>query len=387
MSSAAAASGTRSRPTEMDVAPGTPVPVPGPTLPPQVIAISPNDLQNLLNAAVQNAVRQNTEQRRNGEAPNSKGLKLADQKEYSGRPEDLNDFLNNCEMVFALKSDVYNQNDKKIGYALSLMKDKTAELWKRQYIQSNFARGAFTDTWNLFKDKLMASFKDVGQAQNAMKALQTLKQGNMAIEEFNTKFLIHGGKAGFDFGDTMAITRGQQVIEIDNPHNATLVHMYQNAVSPKIAQQIIVNGEPPTIGLWMSRAAEIDSAYRRTNATYGRGVQGYGKSTWKPQLQRREYRGEPMDIGYMGRPDQYLRNRPQEPRLSKEEEERRKKNNLCFKCGKRRTWISESATHPGILDPLKQLEHRHKEELRSQRRRNKRRSSTRRNCVNTSEPS
>ena len=58
----------------------------------------------------------------------SKGLKLAEQPDFTERPEDLQDFLSNCEMMFVLKSDVYdrNNNDRKIGYALSLMKKGNA---------------------------------------------------------------------------------------------------------------------------------------------------------------------------------------------------------------------------------------------------------------------
>ena len=130
-------------------------------------------------------------------------------------------------------------------------------------IRSNFTHGALTDTWNLFKDKLMHAFQDVGQAQNAMKMLGTMKQGSTTIEEFNTKFLINGGKAGMDFGDTITITQGQQNFRVPNPHQRNLIHMYQNALNPKIAQQIIVNGDPETINAWMSRAAKIDSALMR----------------------------------------------------------------------------------------------------------------------------
>ena len=187
-------------------------------------------------------------------------------------------------MVFAVQPDVYDTNKKKIVYALALMKKENAALWKKQYANSNF-RGVFTNTWNLFKDRLLNDFKDVGQAQNAMKKLGTMKQGKMAIEEFNTKFLIHGRKAGLDFGDTMSITRGQQTFQIPNPHSATLIHLYQNALHPTLAQQITIQGEPTTISEWMSRAATIDSAYRRTNALFARGIGGQGRSNWKPKFQ------------------------------------------------------------------------------------------------------
>ena len=193
-------------------------------------------------------------------AATSKGLKLAEQAGFSGRPEDLLDFIANCEMVFAIQTDVYDRSDKKIVYALSLMKGKNASLWKTQYIRSNFRQGVNTDTWNLFKDKLAQAFPDIGRAQNAMQALVTMKQGNMPVEEFNTKFIIKGNTAGLDFGDTIQVHQGNQNITIPNPHLVTLINLYERALSPKLANQIIMNGAPETISGWMSRAAEVDSA-------------------------------------------------------------------------------------------------------------------------------
>jgi hypothetical protein len=60
-----------------------------------------------------------------------KDLKLTEPRPFSGRPEDLDDFLNDCELIFSIKGDIYNQDDKKIAYALALMKIGNAGLWKR----------------------------------------------------------------------------------------------------------------------------------------------------------------------------------------------------------------------------------------------------------------
>ena len=286
--------------------------------------VAQEDLRKLIQGAVRDLARQNAE--RAAPVDRSKGLKLAEQPDFTGRPEDLQDFLSNCEMMFVLKSDVYgrNGNDRKIGYAPSLMKKGNAALWESQYIRSNFTHGALTDTWNLFKDKLTHAFQDIGQAQNAMKMLGTMKQGSTTIEEFNTKFLINGGKAGMDFGDTITITQGQQNFRVANPHQRNLIHMYQNALNPKIAQQIIVNGDPETINAWMSRAAEIDSAYRRTNSLFSKEIQQKGRSAWKPRLHAREYNpGVPMDIGYI---ENRALGPSKGPRLTQAEENRRKEN-------------------------------------------------------------
>ena len=121
-----------------------------------------------------------------------------------------------------------------------------------------------------------------------MQALVTMKQGNMPVEEFNTKFIIKGNTAGLDFGDTIQVHQGNQNITIPNPHLVTLINLYERALSPKLANQIIMNGAPETISGWMSRAAEVDSAQRRTHHTFSQGVKGYGKTNWKPRLYQKE---------------------------------------------------------------------------------------------------
>lgn len=87
-----------------------------------------------------------------------------------------------------------------------------------------------------------------------------------------------------------------------------LKHYYQMAIQPKTAQQIILAGTPATINAWMTKAAEVDSAFRRTNALFSKGIShGNGnnnrngkKKNWKPHFYSSsgggESSGEPMDI-------------------------------------------------------------------------------------------
>ena len=213
------------------------------------------------------------------------------------------------------------------------MSKGNALMWNQQYCRSHFQHGVITDTWNLFKDRLKTFFQDVGQEQNALRALTNLKQGNMSIEELNTRFLLHGHKAGLSFDDTIAVTVGNQTVQTPNANQQTLISMYTMALNSEIAEKIILLGSPTTINEWMAKSAEVDSAYQRTRSLYGKGIQGYGKKNWKPRLSQTEYRGEPMDIGYVGQGNQTPK-KTQGPRMTPEEENRRRENRLCFRCGK-----------------------------------------------------
>jgi hypothetical protein len=70
----------------------------------------------------------------------TKDLKLGETPKFSGKTEDLEDFINSCEMIFYVKADIYDTDEKKISYALTYMVSGNAELWKKQYIQGTLAK-------------------------------------------------------------------------------------------------------------------------------------------------------------------------------------------------------------------------------------------------------
>ena len=154
------------------------------------------------------------------------------------------------------------------------------------------------------------------------------KQGSMTIERFNTLFRINGQKANFQFRDSTLMS--------PNPHQDTLKFMYARAIQPRLSSQIIIAGQPENINQWMTKAAEIDSAFRRTNSLFARGVQEKQKQPWKPRFSSTrtspsQY-GEPMDIDSLQvqKPQQ---GNPYFKQISPEEKTRRMEKGLCLQCG------------------------------------------------------
>src|SRR5260370_32211979 len=84
----------------------------------------------------------------------SKDLKLGNIKHFSSKPEDLEDLLNSIKLVVSIKSDIYNNDQKKIAYTLTLMQDGDAGLWRKQYLAEVLIDRDITDTWEQFKKKL-----------------------------------------------------------------------------------------------------------------------------------------------------------------------------------------------------------------------------------------
>src|ERR1700688_2758476 len=161
--------------------------------------------------------------------------------------------------------------------------------------------------------------------------MRTVKQGSKSLEAFNALFRINGGRAQLEFRDPTQVT--------PNAHQGILKHLYAQALSPKLAAQIIIAGEPATINAWMVKGAEIASAYRRTNTLFAKGAkQGHGKSkkSWKPRYQGRsranDY-GEPMDIDAVGiQQNRRHVNGKQRAQMSPQQKEHRAMQGLCFNC-------------------------------------------------------
>jgi hypothetical protein len=175
-----------------------------------------------------------------------------------------------------------------------------------------------------------------------MKWLSLAKQGGKMIEEFNMLFRIHGTRAGLSFTDMIHApppTAGGNTITVPNPNQAMLKHFYQQAINPKIASQIILSGAPNTINGWMTKAAEVDSAFRRTNLLFSRGIQGGNgkRQAWKPKLSggsRNHDQGEPMDVDAMNQQG------------SSKDREDWKKTADCYNCGKKGHISSECKAPP-----------------------------------------
>ena len=143
-----------------------------------------------ITALVTAAVRSNT---------NSVG-KSPEQKPFSGRAEDLDGFLKECEMRFKVFPNAYGSIKKRVFYVLSLFQTGVAKAWKDQYVseragQQHLAPG---NDWDQFKAQVVASFSDPGKTQDTMRMLRNLQQGKMSVNELNIKFCLLIGKAGLD---------------------------------------------------------------------------------------------------------------------------------------------------------------------------------------------
>jgi len=239
----------------------------------------------------------------------TKDLRIPDPSPFSGHSDELDPFLLECEQRFRIQPDIFNTADKKAFYVLSLFKGKLARIWKEQFLKSREGQNLIAVDWAAFRKALKDSFTEEGRTQDAQKELQEIHQGKMDVDELNTKFRLLLQRAGVD------PTKNPQLI----------IRMYESAINRNIASQIILAGAPDTLDEWMTKASQIDRAYKRSNRLFA-GAASFKrkdnhrqkpKGIYGDSFNRNQSMGEPMDID----------------RLSPQENERRKKAKLCFECG------------------------------------------------------
>ena len=196
-------------PFQMSYVTPTPGPIAGPSSAPagQGTGVTAA-IQAAINAAIAGLQPQN----------DGKNYRLPDQNTFSGRAETVDAFLLECVTRFNILPNNFNSTNKKVYYALSLMKDGVARTWKEQYLRSREGEQylAEQNLWDNFANRLKTSFTDPGNRTNAMRSLKNICQGNGSIDELNTRFRLLISKAGLDITQNAAL----------------LVQMYEDAINP-----------------------------------------------------------------------------------------------------------------------------------------------------------
>jgi len=304
------ASFARPPPTPVDPAP----PIPKRTMaPPETQAANNFSLITMTPAQLDELVQSVTRANAGPVGPQianiTKDLRIPDPSPFSGHSDELDPFLLECEQRFRIQPDIFNTADKKAFYVLSLFKGKLARIWKEQFLKSCEGQNLIAVDWATFRKALKDSFTEEGRTQDAQKELQEIHQGKMDVDELNTKFRLLLQRAG--------------VNPTQNPQ--LIIRMYESAINRNIAPQIILAGAPDTLDEWMTKASQIDRAYKRSNRLFA-GAASFKrkdnhrqkpKSFYGDSSSRNQSMGEPMDID----------------RLSPQENEQRKKAKLCFECG------------------------------------------------------
>ena len=116
-------------------------------------------------------------------------LKLSPPKPFTGKREELDDFIQDVYLYLDVNGDTYNTDKKKIGYMLSFMNSGDAKSWKAQFLRSSTKDdGLNLGTWPDFLKELKKAFEPYDTPGDALEELIALKMGNSSIEDHIARY-------------------------------------------------------------------------------------------------------------------------------------------------------------------------------------------------------
>ena len=240
-------------------------------------------------------------------ANGSKDLGLGKVQPFSGKPNTLERFLQDCQLYFYAKPDVFTTAERRVTFLLSHMTGDAAR-WKEQYLVSradiSILDEADTNA-EQFLAKLRASFAEPHRKENALRTLQHLRQGKESVDNHNVNFRLLVEKAGLNL----------------THNNDILINMYMNSLQPRIKERIITMDQvPTTIEEWYQRAAYFANAFDRLkegnwfNGNQGKKFQKRRPGYYQSSTQERDPNA--MDVDAM----------------TLEERKKRLRDGACFIC-------------------------------------------------------
>ena len=180
--------------------------------------------------------------RQNQNAPNPKEIRINLPKEFSGSQSEAGPFLQDVTLYLTLNREVYDDDNKKIVFALSFMNSGPAQAWKESFItQKTDANGNMNlGTWVACKEALENAFLISDIPGNARAKLQTLKQT---------------GRANEYVGQFWILAQQSKITD-----ETTLIEYFMEGLKPKLLEKIYsLQTIPTTIENWYSHACRFDN--------------------------------------------------------------------------------------------------------------------------------
>src|SRR5579864_771105 len=231
-------------------------------------------------------------------------VKVAKPEDYDGSSAKLKSFFVQCEINFSAQTERFKTGKAKVLFALSYMNKGTALAWKEGVMAeqetllkelAKLSEETKTGMWQSFKLFVQSIFQNLSAEVEARHQLMHLRQGTMRLEEYHTKFRLLSQEAN------LATTEG--------------LMCFKAGLKWAIKGKIYDSGNiPNTLDDWVKRAKAIEMGWREAQADRAFSFERPPPGRVRTIESRREFNHS--------------------TRLSDDEFENRKKNRLCFKCGK-----------------------------------------------------
>ena len=219
-------------------------------------------------------------------------LKLGQPPTFDGTPEKTREWFNNTQLYLLVNKEIYNDDDRKIAFALSFMREGSAAL-KRNPL--NFG------TWQNFLDKFSTSFI-LENTKDQAKAWMTT-----ARVDKKTPLMDYISQ----FKNNAALS------EINNQD--VLINFYSRGIPPVLMKKIYgMDTVPNNIDKWYQQTLHFQHVWEKTNEIAKEKTNPFYQNHHRNSDHKKKD-PDAMDIDAV--------------RLSKQEQQRRFREGRCYRCG------------------------------------------------------
>ena len=253
-------------------------------------------------------------------------LKLGQPPTFDGNPEKARGWFNNTQLYLLVNKDIYNDDDRKIAFVLSFMREGSAMLWALTETEAAFKRNPPSfGTWQDFLDKFSASFILENTKDQAIAWMTTTKVDKKTpLMEYISQFKNNAALS-----------------EINNED--VLINFFLRGIPPPLMKRIYgMDTVPTTIDKWYQQTLRFQHVWEKTNEI------AKGRPNPFYQGQKQHNNGNKKDPNAMD---------IDAVREWSPEKQKQYKNNLCFKCGKPRH-ISKGCKNPFLAKEGKKPENK-----------------------------
>jgi len=155
--------------------------------------------------------------------PRSSYPKLRDPEPFEGDKAKFKTFLRQCELKFRTEGNRFNDDDKKTGYASSLVQ-RVAWNWVETFLNQE---GGINLTWKELKTNMKHAFGQVDAEETAFEKFQKIQQGNRTAATYWAEF--QRIKADLPNADNVCIAR------------------FRDGLHPEVNRHLVVTETPATV--------------------------------------------------------------------------------------------------------------------------------------------
>ena len=176
-------------------------------------------------------------------------LKLGQPPTFDGTPEKARGWFNNTQLYLLVNKEIYNDDDKKIAFALSFMREGSAALWALTETEAALKRNPLNfGTWQDFLNKFSASFILENTKDQAIAWMTTAKVDKKTpLMDYISQFKNNAALS-----------------EINNQD--VLINFYSRGIPPVLMKKIYgMDTVPNHIDKWYQQTLHFQHVWEKTN--------------------------------------------------------------------------------------------------------------------------